>query len=397
MDESPRNPRFRRSRRPRPRRAGTPRQRATAQQARDARDPALPPPEGAPPDGDAEGGIHALLHQGMRLAEHDHVEEAMRVLSRARTLAETHHLPALEAQALYNLGTIQAEGHAALPFLKRALARFRALDDPRMQASVAITLGQVLIETGQPRHAALVLQRALRHASAQAAGGRIDPEEWEGLRFALLRALGLASQIDGRLDRALAAYQQALASDARVVGPLEHASLFTPLLQLHADLGEVETALSVGQAWLEQLSPTDPEALHLFVELNFELGLLCSAWERHPEAVRAYKAAYAAWYRLRAQVSEAAQEEGSFAFIGKLLANIGTAYLHQQAFREAVAYLRCGQEILDREGDEEAAIPRQNLALLEHLLQDHGQFEQVWRESEPLYAQLRAGPPTLPS
>ena len=186
-------------------------------------------------------------------------------------------------------------------------------------------------------------------------------------------------------------------SDARVVGPLEHASLFTPLLQLHADLGEVETALSVGQAWLEQLSPTDPEALHLFVELNFELGLLCSAWERHREAVRAYKAAYAAWYRLRAQVSEAAQEEGSFAFIGKLLANIGTAYLHQQAFREAVAYLRCGQEILDREGDEEASIPRQNLALLQQRLQDHGRFEQVWRESEPLYVQLRAGPATLPS
>ena len=118
-----------------------------------------------------------------------------------------------------------------------------------------------------------------------------------------------------------------------------------------------DTALQVGQAWLEQLSPTDPEALHLFVELSFELGLLCSEWERHPEAVRAYKAAYAAWYRLRAQVGEPAREEGSFAFIGKVLANIGTAYLHQQAFREAVAYLRCGQEILDREGDEEAVDP----------------------------------------
>ena len=61
-----------------------------------------------------------------------------------------------------------------------------------MQASVAITLGQVLIETLQPGHAAVVLQRAKRHASDAAAGGRIDPEEWAGLRFALLRALGLA-------------------------------------------------------------------------------------------------------------------------------------------------------------------------------------------------------------
>jgi tetratricopeptide (TPR) repeat protein len=241
------------------------------------------------------------------------------------------------------------------------------------------------------------LQRAQRHASAQASEGRIAPEEWEGLRFALLRALGLASQIEGRLDRALRAYQQAQQCDVAAVGLLEHASLFAPLLQLYADLGQVDTALTAGQAWLEQLSPTDPEALLVFVELSFELGLLCSEWERHPEAVRAYKASYAAWYRLRAQVDEAARAEESLAFVGKLLANIGTAYLHQQAFREAVAYLRCGQELLDREGDEEASIPRQNLALLRQLLHDHGQFEQAWRAGERLYAQLRAGPTTLPS
>ena len=157
MDESSPNPRFRRVRRPHPRRAGATRQRAASEAAaRGPRDPVLPP-EGAPPEGDAAGGIHALLHQGMRLAERDQLEEAMQVLSRARALAETYQLPALEAQALYNQGTIQPRGHAALPFLKRALARFRALDDPRMQASVAITLGQVLIETQQPRHAALVL------------------------------------------------------------------------------------------------------------------------------------------------------------------------------------------------------------------------------------------------
>src|ERR1051326_53622 len=193
MDESSPNPRFRRVRRPHPRRAGAPRQRAASEAAaRGSRDQVLPPPEGVPPEGDAAGGIHALLHQGMRLAEHDQLEEAMQVLSRARTLAEAYQLPVLVAQALYNQGTIHPRGQAALPFLKRALARFRALDDPRMQASVAITLGQVLVETQQPRHAALVLQRALRHATDSAAGGRIDPEEWEDLRFALLRALGLA-------------------------------------------------------------------------------------------------------------------------------------------------------------------------------------------------------------
>ena len=178
-------------------------------------------------------------------------------------------------------------------------------------------------------------------------------------------------------------------SDVQAVGLLDYASLFVPLLQLHADLGEEETALQVGQAWLEQLSPTDPEALHVFVELSFELGLLCSAWERFPEAVRAYKAAYAVWYRLRALVGEPERGEGSFAFIGKVLANLGTAYLHQQAFREAVAYLRCGQELLDREGDEEASIPRQNLALLRAALAKQGRFDRVWRESERLYVQLR--------
>lgn len=374
MHESLHHPRFRRTRRPRPRRAVPPR--ASEAQAHGSLDPALPPPLGTPSEGDAEGGIHALLHQGMRLAEHDHVEEAVQVLSRARALAETYHLPALEAPTLYNLGTIQPQGQAAVPDLKRALARFGALDAPRMQARVAITPGQVLIEPRQPGHAALVVQRALRHTSAQAAGGRLEPAEWEGLRFALLRGLGLASQLQGQLDRALAAYEQALSSDGSAVGLLEHASLFAPLLQLYADLGQVDTALSGGQAWLEQSPPSDLEALHVLVELSFELGLWCSEWERHREAVRAYQASSAAWYRLRAQVGKAAQE-GSFAFVGKRLANIGTAYLHQQALREAVASLRCGQDLLDRDGDEVAAIPHQNLALLRQLLQDRGRFEQV--------------------
>src|SRR5690348_6213718 len=100
MDESPHSPRFRRVRRPRHRRATDPR--SPAPQVQGPLDPPPPPLEGVPPDGDARLGIHALLHQGMRLAEGDHVEEAIRVLSRARDLAETHHLPALEAQALYN-------------------------------------------------------------------------------------------------------------------------------------------------------------------------------------------------------------------------------------------------------------------------------------------------------
>ena len=126
-------------------------------------------------------------------------------------------------------------------------------------------------------------------------------------------------------------------------------------------------------------------------------GVQTCALPIYADAVRAYKSSYAAWYRLRAQMGDAAREEGSFAFIGKVLANIGTAYLHQQAFREAVAYLRCGQELLDREGDEEASIPRRNLALLRQLLQDHGRFEQVWRAGERLYTELRAGPTTLPS
>jgi tetratricopeptide (TPR) repeat protein len=396
MDESPQMPRFRRVPRARPRRAG-PRRAASQAQSRGPLEPAIHAPQDALPDGDAEGGIHALLHQGMRLAEHDHEEEAVQVLFRALALAETYRLPVLEAQALYNLGTIQTRGHAALPFLKRAHARFGALDDPRMQASVAITLGKVLIETRQPRHAALLLQRALRHATAHASAGRIDPEEWQGLRFALLGGLGLAHQLEGQLERALVAYQQALESDATVVGMHEHASLFVPLLQLYADLGQVETALTTGYTWLERLSPSDPEAAHLFVELSFELGLLCSAWEQHAEAVRTYKASYAAWYRLRALVGEPEREEGSFAFIGKLLANIGTAYLHQQAYREAVAYLRCGGDLLDREGDEEASIPRRNLALLQQFLQARGRFERVWRSSEQLYTQLLAGPATLPS
>src|SRR5215472_3001995 len=102
MDKSPRSPRFRRVRRPSPRRTGVPRSPAT--EAHGPLDPALPPPEDTLPDGDAAGGIHALLHQGMRLAEHDHVEEAIRVLTRARSLAETYRLPGLEAQALYNQG-----------------------------------------------------------------------------------------------------------------------------------------------------------------------------------------------------------------------------------------------------------------------------------------------------
>lgn len=400
MDESIHHPRFRKVHRPRLRRTAKPRPHATSEaEAQRTLGPSVRPVEDALQDGDAEGGIHALLHQGMHLAEHDHSEEAMQVLTRAQALAEAHQLPALEAQALFNQGIVQAQqgkARAAIPLLKLALAQFGALDDPRMQASISLMLGQVLLDTGQPQHAVLVLRRALKEATTAGGAERIAAEEWEGLRFALLRGLGLAYQAGGQLDRALFTYQQALESDTEVVGNVDYASLFSPLLQLYADLGQVETALTVGQAWLEQLSPLDPEALQVFVELSFELGLLCSEWERHHDAVRTYKATYAAWHRLRTQVSEPDQTEEASAFIGKVLANIGMAYLHEQAFVRAVAYLRGGADLLEQAHDEESAIPKQNLALLEAAMQESGIFQQLWQASEPLYAQLKAGPATLP-
>jgi tetratricopeptide (TPR) repeat protein len=346
-----------------------------------------------------ENEIHRLIHRGMDYAEANQLEQAEAAYAQALTLAETHHLPRWQAQALFGKGAVldhRGKYTEAIPFFEQALALFAAgSGEPRMEVNVAIFLANMLSKTGSSARALPVLEQAKRRAEQGKEIGNLPTIEYLYECFGLYHELGRAYQGMGQFSEALEMYQSALAFDSPFVRRLQRSSLYQDILNFYLAANALEDARAFGELILEKLDPTDNDDLQISIEIVFQLGVICLRAGDYTHSLHYSQQTHQQMQQIRCSNTASSPIANDLSLLGRLFVNLGSAYTGlPEGFSFlmiALAYWRRGQELLEQTGAEDVTVPHENIAGLKRLLNDQigaGAFDFVWKESEPFYQQL---------
>jgi tetratricopeptide (TPR) repeat protein len=351
--------------------------------------------------GEREGHIHTLIHQGMAAMESERLDQANAAFVQALTLARQQQLPQWEAQALFGQGAVL--DHAgkyteAIPLFEQARTLFAEGGRVRMEANVSIFLANMLSKTGSPARALSVLQHAMQQAETGLATGVLPREEYQYGRFGLCHELGRAYRGMGQLEQAEAAYQEALSLEPLYASTRERSALYQDILLLYQESGDLDGALSFGERVVSSLDASDAQDQAILVELWFQLGIVCLRAHQYQESIHYSQQAYDAFQQLRRGRASSELSSADQAFIGRVFVNIGSAYGgladSLSTYARVLAYWRCGKQLLDQAGAQDVIVPRDNIEGLRQVCTEQvgaGAYMQLLRASEPLHQHLLDG------